>query len=193
MQLGCIFWGLQIVMSWGYYRGITLVSSTQTRQKASGFLELWMSIKQYIATHVIFSLSSSVTRKRYIVHCLHMVFHICFSLLMLNNSSFTNEEFTNLCALKIKYVRWSVYLPSSDGWVERAVKSTRHGLKKGSGDSKTVLLRVFARYRLIPQSAAGQLAATSLISHISPWSSWSEFVGQSYLHCIMKKCSMWIL
>ena len=83
-----------------------------------------------------------------------------------NASSFTSKEFSRFRALNsIKHVRCAPYNPSSNGLAEHAVQTIKSRLKKVTGDLETRLLRVLARYLLLPQSTTGQSPAMLLMGH----------------------------
>ena len=83
-----------------------------------------------------------------------------------NACSFTSKEFSRFCALNgIKRVQCAPYHPSSNGLAERAVQTIKSGLKKVIGDLETRLLRVLARYHLLPQSTTSQSPAMLLMGH----------------------------
>ena len=108
---------------------------------------------KYIDAHFMSSPSSAVTerilRRTFVTHRSQ---HVIVSD---NASSCTSKEFSRFCALNgIKHVRCAPHHLSSNGLAERAVQTIKSGLIKVTGDLETRLLRVLARYRLLPQSTS---------------------------------------
>ena len=117
---------------------------------------------KYIDVHVVSSPSSAVTERMLRrTFATHGSPHVIVSG---NASSFTSKEFSRSCALNgIKHVRCAPYHPSSNGLPERGVQTIKSGLKKVTGDFEMQLLRVLARYHLLPQSTTGQSPAMLLM------------------------------
>ena len=75
-----------------------------------------------------------------------------------NGTPFTSTEFSDFTRKnRIRHVRISPYHPSSNGLVERAVKTFKEGIKKpsntGSIDSR--MARMLFQYRITPHSTTG--------------------------------------
>ena len=117
---------------------------------------------KYIDAHVVSSPYSAVTER--MVRCT-FVTHGSPRMIVSNNaSSFTSNEFSRFCALNgIMHVRCAPYHPSSNGLTERALQTIKSGLKNGTGDLETRLLRELPQYRLLPQSTTDQSPAMLLM------------------------------
>ena len=86
-----------------------------------------------------------------------------------NAAYFTSQEFESYLELNaICHTKSSLYHPSLNGLVERAVQSLKNGLKKVTeGTLEARIVKIFFQYRITPHSTTG-IAPAELSLHERP-------------------------